>query len=63
MQNLGLCQVLWAFIRLEPEGEIYLSGGIKVTLCRRDTESRMRLLWVEMLEEGTQDEGICMMEM
>lgn len=63
MQNIGLCQVLWAFIRLELEAEIHLSGGIKVASSRRDTESRMRSLWVGMLEEGTQDEGIFMMEM
>ena len=41
MQNLGLSQVLWAFVRLELEGGPHLAGGNKVALCRRDTKGRM----------------------
>lgn len=35
MQNLGLSQVHWAFVRLELEGERHLAGGIKVALHGR----------------------------
>lgn len=50
MQNLGLSQVHWAFVRLELEGERHLAGGIKVALRGRTLKVEGDCYWQGCLD-------------